>query len=303
MDGHLYPEDVSEWTWDTVSFLSENEIPESRYLEYKQHLTYPEDRDPKPSKKEWRNSIEREFTAFANADGGIILFGMSDDYDICPFEPPEHEIQRTVVQFIKDATPVPEVSISNPIEIPSSDSERILIAVKVDEATRKPVSTSDSAYYVRIGDQKQPMSREQLESVFVEADRRQQAIRQLEIQISRLRASFEDQIPKVSNIENVPPLEAIDEKAIRDALLRNTHLFADERTEGIVVGILEELDRVSALKRVYKEGSYNIDRVQFDTYRSLNNHTQGELRDRASRILELFSQLEEQTQLRPPGNR
>lgn len=303
MNDRLYPEDVSKWTYETVKFLSDNEIEESQYLEYKEHLLYPEHRDPEPSEREWRKNIEREITAFANAHGGIILFGMSDDYDICPFKPPRNDIKKSVIQCFKSATPIPEVTVSDPLQIPSSDSNRILVAVKVEEATRKPISTSDAAYYRRVGDQKQPMSREQLESMFIEADRRQQAIRLLEIQISRLRASYDEQLKLLPRSEEVPPLAAVDENAIRDALLQNTHLFAKEETESIVVGILEELDRISTLKNIFQEGTRNIGRVGFDSYSTLNKIVQIGLRDRGKRVLELFEQLIERTQLSPPGRR
>lgn len=303
MESTLFPESVDDWSWDTVQYLVDNEVTENRYLEYKEHLTYPEDRDPDPSKAEWRADMEKEFTAFANDSGGIILFGMKDIVEVHPFEPPQHEIQRTVVQFIKDATPVPEIEISNPLQPPSDETDRMLLAVRVHTAIRKPVATADASYYVRINDEKQPMGREQLESIFIEADRRQQAIRQLEVEIARLQAAYDELLSPLPIGGGIPPIQAIDEVAIRDAIRLNTHLFADEETEGVVVGILEELDRVAMSKQLFREGCRNMGRVPHNGYGELNRETQDALKSQGKRLLELFRRLEDVTQIQPPGRR
>jgi len=197
MDNQPFPSDVSEWTWDTLESLTESEQTENLYLEYKRHLRYPE-KDTEKSKTEWKRNVEREFTAFANASGGIIVFGMTDDGEPAPFEPPAHEISRTVSQLIQNTTPLVETDVSSPLRVPSDGTDRIALAVQVHEATRKPVATSDSAYYARINDQKRPMNREQIESLFVEADRRQQALRQLEMEIDRFHAIIDVEEPQFS---------------------------------------------------------------------------------------------------------
>lgn len=79
---------------------------------------------------------------------------MSDDIEVCPFEPPEHEVSKTVNQYIQNTTPVVSVQVSDSVQLPSKGTNRIVVAIRVFEAARKPVKTSDSAYYVRVNDQK-----------------------------------------------------------------------------------------------------------------------------------------------------
>ncbi|AAG20152.1 ATP-binding protein [Halobacterium salinarum] len=303
MQERLYPSSVDEWDVETLEGLVEHSVAEDQYLEYKQYLRYPDHREPEPSKSEWRKDIEREFAAFANASGGVILFGMSDDIEYNPIEEPENEIGRHVTPYIKDCTPVPKIEVSNPLQPFSSDSGRILVAVRVYEAERKPISTSDSSFYVRINDQKHPMSREQIESMFIEADRRQQAIRSLEVEIARLRSVYKDQIEGLPDLSNVPPLSAVDESGIRNALQRNTYLFTNEDTESIVVRVMEILDEIASLKRLFEEGTRNMGRVSFRRYGDLNEHIQENLKSKTERLIELFEMLEDQTQISHPGRR
>jgi DNA-dependent RNA polymerase auxiliary subunit epsilon len=297
MEEQPFPTDVDEWSWETIQRLRDNEISESAYLEYKQHIAYPEDADIKPSETEWRHDIEREFVAFANSAGGIIVFGMDDDTQPKGVEPPVHDVSLTVQQFVKDTTPTLEIQTSVPIEIPSEETDRILVAVRIFKADRKPVKTSESSYYVRIADHKDPMTREQLQSMFVEADRRQQAVRQLELEISRFINSVEEDVDEVSTPGELPPLETLDEESLREAFRRNTHLFSDEDVQDIAIEVMRTLDEISATKRTFEEGCRNIGRVPSDDYGELNCKTQIKLYDLCRELNSSFRDLEEHTQL------
>lgn len=57
-------------TWDDIQQLIDNEVPESRELEYKQQLPGTSDQD----KHEFRADV----TAFANAAGGTLIFGIKE---------------------------------------------------------------------------------------------------------------------------------------------------------------------------------------------------------------------------------
>lgn len=297
MEEQPFPTDVNEWSWETIQRLKDNDVLESAYLEYKRHISYPDDAGIEPSEREWRHDIEREFVAFANSAGGIIVFGMGDSAQPRGVEPPDHEISLTVFQFIKDTTPALNIQTSDPIEIPSEDTDRILVAVRIFKAERKPVKTSDSSYYVRVADHKDPMTREQLQSMFVEEDRRQQAVRQLELEISRFINSFDKEVDEVPTSGELPPLEAVDEQSLREAFRRNTHLFSNEDVQDIAVEVMGVLDEISSTKRTFDEGCRNISRVSYDGYGELNRVTQVKLHDLCRDLNSRFRDLEENTQL------
>ncbi|WP_410766420.1 ATP-binding protein [Haloferax sp. DFSO60] len=297
MESQPFPSEVSDWTWDTLQSLSDSGQSENLYLEYKQHLRYA-DTNQEKSKSEWKKNIEREFTAFANASGGIIVFGMDDDGKPAPFDPPEHEISRTVSQLIQNTTPLVKTDVSPPLRVPSENVDMVVLAVRVYEATRKPVATSDSAYYARINDQKQPMSREQIESLFVEADRRQQAVRQLEMEIGRFHDVYESSFRGRSITESVPEFHIINVESLREVLRENTHLYADENLQGIILGIFSKLRDIDSRERHYgrvingkADPSLRVERDRF------NRSQQRELAREARRLHTLLENLTEQAGL------
>ena len=297
MDNQPFPSDVSEWTWDTLESLAESGQSENRYLEYKRHLEYPET-DTNKSEREWKRDVEREFTAFANASGGILIFGMNDDGRPEPFEPPEHEISRTVYQIVQDTNPVVRTDVSAPLQTPSDDVDTVALAVRVHEATRKPVATSDSAYYVRINDNKHPMGREQIESLFIEADRRQQAVRQLEMEIDRFHEEYETAIRKRVLPNSPPPFHLIDIESLRQILRENNHLYTDKNLRGIMLGIFTQLSKIDSQERYYGRVVNGVtDTHHLDDIDQFNRTQQGELKEKARRLNELFEQLTQQAGL------
>ncbi|WP_226021905.1 ATP-binding protein [Halomicrobium salinisoli] len=297
MENQPFPSEVSDWRWDTLQSLSDSGQSENLYLEYKEHLLYA-DTNQEKSKKEWKRNIEREFTAFANASGGIIVFGMDDDGRPAPFAPSEHEISRTVSQLVQNTTPLVETDVSSPLHVPSENVNRIALAVRIYEATRKPVATSDSAYYARINDQKQPMNREQIESLFIEADRRQQAVRQLEMEIGRFNEIYESEFRNFRATESTPGFQHINIESLKEVLRKNNHLYADESLRGIVLGIFEKLRDIDSQERYYGRVLNGVtDTFYHDDIDSFNREQQRTLRDKVHRVHELLHQLSEQAGL------
>lgn len=297
MENQPFPSEASDWSWDTLQSLSDSGQSENLYLEYKEHLRYG-DTNQEKSKKEWKRNIEREFTAFANSSGGIIVFGMDDDSQPAPFDPPEHEISRTVSQFIEYTTPLVETDVSSPLRVPSEDVDRVAVAVRVYEATRKPVATSDSAYYARINDQKQPMNREQIESLFIEADRRQQAVRQLEMEIGRFNEVYEAEFRNRSLTESVPGFQQLNTDSLEEVLQKNNHLYTDENLRGIVLAIFEKLRDIDSQERYYGRVRNGVtDTVYYDDIERFNQEQQRALRKKVHRVHKLLCQLSQQAGL------
>lgn len=246
MSNKQYPLTASEWNWEIIKQLNELNHPEDAYLEYKRELEY--DANAGVSKKEWGRELEREFTAFANSHGGIILFGMSDSINPEGFEIPENEPTQQAYQYIQNTTPVVELDSSGLIEHPHN--RRGLLAIEVKEANTKPVATSDSSYYIRTANGKSPMPREHIQSLFVEEDRRQQSVLHLLIEMDRFESAYQ------SNIENEdktgpPPFEMVDIDALRDSIRNCTHLYTQSGVQSQIRYVLKCLRDIEQLERNY----------------------------------------------------
>lgn len=227
-----FPEDVNNWGWETILEFAEQD--ESQYLEFKQTIHPPE--GPKESDKIWQKKLEREIVAFANASGGYLVFGVNDEGKPAPFKPPDHELKQSVTRLIQNTRPPVDLDISPPITPPSNDTNRIILAIRIYEATRKPVLTSDSAIYWRINDRKEPMSLDQIEKLIVERDRRQQAIRQLEMEIERFNDLLQEEgSKKLTDRSDKPPnYHLINTESLKQVLQENTHLYSDERNRELI---------------------------------------------------------------------
>lgn len=234
-----FSDDVGKWTWKTILSLP---TQESQYLEYKRTL-YPRS-SSQAEKNEWRRTVEQEFTAFANASGGILVFGVNDEGKPRPFEPPEHELKQSITQFYQNIRPLPEVEISEPIEAPSDD-ERYILPVRIKEAPRKPVMTSDSAIYMRVNDRKEPMGYEQIETLFIEHDRRQQAVRQLEMEVDQFYDTYHSRGNEFSTRNPSPPdYHMLNVQSLKEVLRENTHLYSDEEKREAISKVFTDLRNI-----------------------------------------------------------
>ncbi|GAA0670446.1 ATP-binding protein [Natronoarchaeum mannanilyticum] len=280
-----YPESVSEWSKETIEALEQSNHEENQHIEYKHHLQYPDNGNEK-SKSEWRSNLEREFTAFANAGGGVIVFGINDDVQPAPFERPNMETGRIVSQLVHKTTPPVKTEVGAEIEY-GEGGKRIILPVRVFEATRKPVATADAAYYVRSNEGKHTMTRQLLESLYVERDRRQQAIRKLELEIDRFNSVFEKQIEDRKRDEAPHPFHAFNIEGLKDALRENTHLYAQDLDEEIQ-SVFDAIGELELYERRYKReirGEFN------DPYR---DSVEDFNRDTESTFRQYFSDLNQE---------
>lgn len=118
---------------------------ESASLEFKKKATYPD-------------KVVREMIAFANAKGGILLIGISDDGSVAGLKHPEdesHVIQKAL-QKCKPPLPVAETYI--PI-----GNSRSVIQYHIAESVNKPhyfLDGEKKEAYIRVNDQSIRASRE-----------------------------------------------------------------------------------------------------------------------------------------------
>jgi predicted HTH transcriptional regulator len=92
-------------TLDDVQALVDESIPESQRLDYKEKLSLDRDRD--------RIELVRDVSGFANAQGGLIIYGVAEDDSPEPrpseLKPLAREGQQTRVEDILDSTVEPRL--------------------------------------------------------------------------------------------------------------------------------------------------------------------------------------------------
>jgi len=274
-----YPDDVNEWDWETIRSLEG--ASESQYLEFKSSISAGEDDD----RSEWRSKIEKEIVAFANASGGVLVFGVDDEGNASPFELPEHEVKQAVTRFIQNSKPQPEIQIPDPIEIPSEGTDRIVLPVKIEEAARKPILTHDSAIYIRLNDRKSPMSREQMESMFVAEDRRQQEVRQLEMEAQRFENILEEDSERFEylGLPKPPNFSPLNLESLKKTLQNNTTLYGGYDLEDEISEVFRCIRSIETLEVQFGREASGYADHRWDSkqshWQARRRHLRGDLAD------------------------
>ena len=113
--------------------------------------------------------LAREFVAFSNAEGGIIVFGVADKTgDIVGLDKEEiEEIGQLIGNTANENVKPPIHPLMQNILI---DDKR-LVVVTIKKGVNKPYATSGGEYYIKSGSDKKKISHEELRRLFAESKR------------------------------------------------------------------------------------------------------------------------------------
>lgn len=101
--------------------------------------------------KEAPKNLEKDICAFANASGGKIYIGISDDGKIKPIKL-TNKLKSQLVDFAHNLEPMPEMKI---------ESLGSIVCVSIRESHNKPVRSSNG-FYLRSGATSQKLSRDEI---------------------------------------------------------------------------------------------------------------------------------------------
>ncbi len=112
--------------------------------------------------------LAKEFVAFSNADGGVIVFGVDDDENIVGLEKTEIEKIGQLVGNVGQENVKPPI---HPLTQNITIEHKRLVLVSVESGFAKPYKTSSGIYYTKSGADKKIMSDEELKRLFSEPKR------------------------------------------------------------------------------------------------------------------------------------
>jgi len=144
---------------DLQKFVNDK-IPEDLHLDYKAS-------DALSDKK--KNEILKDVSAFANSDGGMLIYGIKEDKQTHTFsidigiDASTRNWQEWVGQII-DSGISPQISgiKINSIRL---DSGNFAYAIEIPKSSRAPHQSSDKKYYKRSNSQSQPMEHYEIDDI------------------------------------------------------------------------------------------------------------------------------------------
>jgi predicted HTH transcriptional regulator len=112
--------------------------------------------------------LAKEFVAFANAEGGILIFGVADDGEIKGLSTNEVESLGQLIGNVANDLVKPPI---HPLVQNMSIGDEKLIIVFIKNGTSKPYATSSGDYYIKSSSDKKKISQEELRRLFAESKR------------------------------------------------------------------------------------------------------------------------------------
>ena len=113
------------------------------------------------------NDLAKELCAFANTDGGMILFGVEDDGSISGLSP--DEVRELTSKIANVASQVVREPLYPTSEVVAVHGTRVLV-IRVPESAAKPHFDKNGAIWVKaLADKRRVTSREELRRIFQDA--------------------------------------------------------------------------------------------------------------------------------------
>lgn len=149
------------YTLEDIEGLIKNEVEESLYLDYKEARALA-----KTDKA--RLDITKDVSSFANSDGGIIVYGVSEQgakpKEVTPIDGSEFakEWLENIIQQIQPR--IDGIKIF-PIRI-EGDIKRSIYVVQIPRSANAPHMAKDNRYYKRINFQSLPMEDYEIKDIY-----------------------------------------------------------------------------------------------------------------------------------------
>jgi len=112
--------------------------------------------------------LAKEFVAFSNAEGGIVIFGVADDGDIKGLSSDEIEEVGQLVGNTANENVKPPI---HPLIKNMTIDDKKVMVIFVKNGTSKPYKTSSGVFYTKSGADKKIISDEELRRLFAESKR------------------------------------------------------------------------------------------------------------------------------------
>lgn len=303
-----------------------NEIPEydeGKYVEYKDHLIYSENYDENHTEETWYDKLRHEMVAFANAEGGMMVFGVSDDSEEGACGCNEYDEHGNEINFTERINELasdikPSISVETNVEYLSDfDSNAskcegdVIVFTYIPKADRKPVMGKKGAVYYRFNNEKSLLGYDEIKAMFVAHDREQVAIKKLELEIHRFRDIKESEFSE--NSSSQPKFNLLNIDSIDKLLKECTQIYGynNSTNNQLVFDILSTIDEINILKsehqdRIKEFNKNNLKTTnfsQYDSKESINEDINYTLHSKLVTLENKLEQLCETCGLQPPNEK
>ncbi len=138
---------------ETLELIERISTGEDSYTQFKRELVKAKE-------------LAKEMVAFANSEGGIIIFGVDDNGEIIGLSSEEIEALGQLVGNTANENVRPPI---HPLTQNLTIGDKMVTVVTIAKGTNRPYATSSGDYYIKSGPDKKKMSQEELRRLFAES--------------------------------------------------------------------------------------------------------------------------------------
>ncbi len=152
-----------------LNSLITNGVQENLHLDYKDNRALAKDK---------RDELVKDVSAFANADGGVLIFGIREkDHfpDSLDDGVSNHDISREWIEQILQSNITPPIVGIQIVQIPL-DTNKSYFVIQIPKSYRGPHQASDKKYYKRYNFKSSPMDHYEIQDITSRRQRIPQSI-------------------------------------------------------------------------------------------------------------------------------
>ncbi len=240
----MIPRTLTEWTTDVVVDMLTKSLFETDHYDNKQELPHPQDHAAK-------ERLRRTCCAFANSDGGFIVFGISDDRTL-PAEDRLVGLEKTqdfpqqFGNYPRKCVPSIEWNFLNPpLSLPSS---KVLHVVEIPKSWKAPHATGDHdrgwRFTKRTNQGNEGMTIEEVRSGFLGLYEKRLKLQLLHAELAVLKQNAQSAYITGAEIEDQYSLVSLDVHVI-ESILADTYSITASDSE-----LLQALAQIRQVTRV-----------------------------------------------------
>lgn len=224
----LIPNNLKEWNYSNIKNLVEKGLFETEKFDFKERLPHKSD-----LKSKYR--LEKTICAFANTNGGFLIYGIKDDKSLSTEKriiglDPSKDVPREIGDKIMKIEPFLHHDFKNPpIKIPKKDN--VLHVIEIPRSKNKPHITSKGEFYHRTNKGNIKMSYAEIKESFIYESRRIEKINLLYEELLRNGTHAKESIIPEDEIKKTIPFLLFDIETLQlilidiDRILENKELI------------------------------------------------------------------------------
>jgi len=283
-------ESLDNWKINDIEKITKEGLFETNRFDFKIDLPIKNDISGK-------ERLEKTICAFANTEGGFLIFGIKDNKKLASKERivginPKRDFPREVGDKTINIEPQIHYNFRNPpIEI--TDSKNVIHIIEIPKSSFRPHMTSKREFYYRTNRGNQLMSYQQIKFIFLDEEKRMEKLRILYNELLKNKAYAREIIVPIYEIKKSVPIGFIDSNILQILLLDGKHLIKNNELNKKLIIITEKIRVVEQEIKLIQTKALSGSAISKRYIKKINEALNAEVRDLIKLINDSLKILEE----------